>query len=71
MDTWAGQWTHQTWDKPRPYVASIEDPFDSLENPGRSITHVTAYILAQEFNAASQELLTLRNDKGVISDPYD
>lgn len=74
MNTWAGQWTHQAWDRPRPYVASIEDPFDSLENPGRSITRISAEIVAQELNSASKALMTLRDEKGVLPDqsyPYD
>jgi len=56
--TWAGKWFDRSWPGMRPgfYVASIEDPFDSTDNPGRSVDRYSAIKILAAFKAATEAL---------------
>ena len=52
----------------RPYEAArntvcIEDPFDALDNPGRSLALTTVDFVADEFLDAAQYIKALRDEQ--------
>ena len=63
LNTWAGCVQYRPYAAVR-NVVCIEDPFDAMDNPGRSLALSTVDFVADQFLDAVQVVRTLRDKQG-------